>query len=112
MLPGAAAGAPEPEMDRLSNIIAQFNQTWGGAFSEPERIAEIINWKPEQVLEDEAYLNAKMNSGKQNAQIEHDSALAKLITSMVKCQTELYMQYMQNGEFKEWLNGEMFRATY
>ena len=108
----AAGGTQEPELDRLSNIIAEFNKTWGGNFSEPERVAEVINHMPGQVLEDEAYRNAKMNSDRQNAQIEHDSAVRRLVTAMVRCQTELYKAYSGNAEFREWLNGEMFRMTY
>ena len=110
----AAAGgqAREPEMDRLSNIVAEFNRLWGGEFTEPERVNEIINQMPNQVLEDEDYRNARMNSGRQNAQIEHDSALRRLITAMVRCQTELYKAYTGNEDFRDWLNGEMFRLTY
>ena len=110
----AAAGgqAREPEMDRLSNIVAEFNRLWGGEFTEPERVNEIINQIPNQVLEDEDYRNARMNSGRQNAQIEHDSALRRLITAMVRCQTELYKAYTGNEDFRDWLNGEMFRLTY
>ena len=67
---------------------------------------------PRQVMEDEAYRNAKINSDGQNAQIEHDSAVRRLITAMVQRQTELYKGYTEDGEFREWLNGEMFRATY
>ena len=110
----AAAGgqAREPEMDRLSNIIAEFNRLWGGEFTEPERVTEIINRMPSQVSEDDAYRNARLNSDRQNAQIEHDSAVRRLITAMVRCQTELYKAYNGNEEFGEWLNGEMFRMTY
>ena len=110
--PTGAGGAQEPELDRLSNIIAEFNKTWGGIFSEPDRVTEVINRMPEQVLEDQAYLNAKMNSDRQNAQIEHDSAVRRLVTAMVRRQTELYKAYSGNPDFREWLNGEMFRATY
>ena len=67
---------------------------------------------PQQLLEDEAYRNAKLNSDKQNAQIEHDSAVRRLVTAMVRCQTELYKAYTMDADFREWLNGEMFRATY
>ena len=112
VLASAAGQAHDPEMDRLSNIIAEFNKTWGGNFSEPERVTEVINQMPGQVLEDEAYRNAKLNSDRQNAQIEHDSAVRRLITAMVRCQTELYKAYSSNADFREWLNGEMFRATY
>ena len=112
VLPGAGGGTHEPEMDRLSNIIAEFNKTWGGTFSEPERVAEILNRMPDQVLEDEQYRNARTNSDRQNAQIEHDSAVRRLVTAMVRCQTELYKAYTGDADFREWLNGEMFRATY
>ena len=112
VLASAAGQANEPEMDRLSNIIAQFNQTWGGNFSEPERIAEVISQMPEQVLDDQAYRNAKMNSDKQNAQIEHDSAVMRLVTAMVRCQTELYKEYTGNPEFRDSLNETLFRLTY
>ena len=112
VLPGAGGGAHEAEMDRLSNIIAEFNKTWGGKFSDQEQIAEILNRMPKQVLEDEAYRNAKMNSDRQNAQIEHDSAVRRLVTAMVRCQTELYKAYSGDTDFREWLNAEMFRMTY
>ena len=110
----AAAGgqAREPEMDRLSNIIAEFNRLWGGEFTEPERVTEIINRMPSQVSEDDAYRNARLNSDRQNAQIEHDSAVRRLVTAMVRCQTELYKAYSGNPDFREWLNGELFRLTY
>ena len=112
VLASAAGHANEPEMDRLSNIIAQFNQTWGGSFSEPDRVAEVISQMPEQVLDDQAYRNAKMNSDKQNAPIEHDSAVMRLVTAMVRCQTELYKEYTGNPEFRDALNETLFRLTY
>ena len=112
VLTSASGRAHDPEMDRLSNIIAEFNKTWGENFSEPERVAEVINQMPGQVLEDEAYRNAKLNSDRQNAQIEHDSAVRRLITAMVRCQTELYKAYSSDADFREWLNAEMFRLTY
>ena len=111
-LPGAGGGAHEPEMDRLSNIINEFNKTWGGKFSDPGRVSEVLNRMPEQVLEDQQYQNARKNSGRQNAQVELDSALRRLVTSMVRCQTEIYKAYTEDREFRDWLNGEMFRATY
>ena len=112
VLASAAGHANEPELDRLSNIIAEFNKTWGGKFSDSKRVEEVLSRIPEQVLEDQQYQNARMNSGRQNAQVELNSALRRLVTSMVRCHTELYKAYTEDGEFREWLNGEMFRATY
>ena len=37
----------------------------------------------------------------QNAQVELDSALRRLITSMVRCHTELYKAYTEDGEFQD-----------
>ena len=112
VLASAGGQAHEPEMDRLSNIVADFNRMWGGEFTEPERVTEIINRMPGQVLEDGAYRNARLNSDRQNAQIEHDSAVRRLVTALVRCQTELYKAYTGNEAFRDWLNGEMFRLTY
>ena len=108
----AESRAQEPEMDRLSNIIAEFNKTWGGKFSDGKQVEEFLSRMPEQMLEDQQYQNARMNSGRQNAQIELDSALRRLVTSMVRCQTEFYKAYTEDGEFRDWLNREMFQATY
>ena len=112
VLTSSGGQAREPEMDRLSNIVAEFNRLWGGEFTEPELVNEVISQMPGQVLEDEDYRNARMNSDRQNAQIEHDSAVRRLITAMVRCQTELFKAYTGNKEFRDWLNGEMFRLTY
>ena len=65
---------------------------------------------PEQVLEDQQYQNTRKNSGRQNAQVELDSALMRLVTSMVRCQTEVPKAYTGDKDFHEWLNGEMYRA--
>ena len=67
---------------------------------------------PEQVLEDRQYQNTRMNSGRPNGQIELDWALRRLVTSMLRCQTELYKAYTEDRDFREWLNSEMFQATY
>ena len=67
---------------------------------------------PEQVLEDQQYQNARMNSGRQNAQVELDSRPQAAGHLNGEVPTELYKAYTEDGEFREWLNGEMFRATY
>ena len=112
VLPGAGGGAHDPEMDRLSNIITEFNKAWGGKFSDPRRVSEVLNRTPEQVLEDQHYHNARKNSGRQNTWGELDSVFKRLVTSMVRCQTDLYKAYTEDGNFREWLDREMFRETY
>ena len=109
---GSGGQRLEPEMEPLSRIVATFNELWGGDFTDPDQITRALQGIPEQVANDSAYKNARMNSDPQNARIEHDAALQRLITSMVRNQTELYKRYTENPEFREWLSGQVFWLTY
>ena len=109
---GGGGSLSEPDMDPLSQIIADFNLLWGDNFTDPDRVMDMINSMPDQVATDTAYQNAKRNSDAQNARIEHDAALMRLVTAMLRCNTELYRQYTENPEFKAWLSSKIFEATY
>jgi type I restriction enzyme R subunit len=109
---GGGGSLSEPDMDPLSKIIADFNLLWGDNFTDPDRVVDMINSMPDQVATDTAYQNAKRNSDAQNARIEHDAALMRLVTAMLRCNTELYRQYTENPEFKAWLSSKIFEATY
>ena len=63
-------------------------------------------------MADEAYRNARENSDKQNARIEHDAAMLRAIVEMISCSTDLYKLYTENDAFKSWLNDRMFELTY
>ena len=49
-----------------------------------------------RVAADKAYQNARQNSDKQNARIEHDKALGRVMTAVLKDDTELFKQFMDN----------------
>lgn len=49
--------------------------------------------KPYRVSVDTAYQNAKKNSDRQNARIEHDKALERGIVSLMKDDTELFKPF-------------------
>ena len=61
----------------------------------------MISRIPEQVLEDQKYQNARTNSGRQNAQVELDSAHRRLVTSMVRHKTEPYKAYTEERELRK-----------
>jgi len=67
---------------------------------------------PARVSADTAYQNAKKNSDRQNARIEHDKALARVIVSLMKDDTELFKQFSDNESFKKRLADTVFNATY
>ncbi|MDQ3546750.1 MAG: type I restriction endonuclease subunit R, partial [Verrucomicrobiota bacterium] len=104
---------PEPEIDKLSNIIQAFNDQFGGLFNDPnaveKRIIEVI---PPKVLADEKFQNAKQNSDRQNARIEHDKALKRVITSMFKDDAQLFKQFQDNESFRRWLTDTIFGLTF
>ena len=105
---------PEPELDRLSNIIRGFNDLFGNiAWEDSDRVRRLIATEiPEKVAADPAYQNAKKNSDKQNARIEHDKALAGVIVGLMKDDTELFKQFSDNPEFRRWLADTVFAATF
>jgi type I restriction enzyme R subunit len=105
---------PEPELDRLSNIIKSFNDLFGNiTWQDRDRIQRLITLDiPARVAADPAYQNAQRNSDKQNARIEHDNALARVVTGVVKDDTELFKQYFDNPDFRRWLADTVFAATY
>ena len=74
--------------------------------------AEIEQGMSSLFAADGAYQNARKNSDKQNARIEHDKALARVMTAVLKDDTELFKQFSDNEDFKKWLTDTVFTLTY
>jgi len=104
---------PEPEMDKLSNIIRAFNDQFGGLFNDPKGVEKrIMEEIPPKVSADPAYQNARKNPDRQNAKIEHDKALKRVITAMFKDDAQLFKQFQDNDSFRRWLTDTIFGMTY
>jgi type I restriction enzyme R subunit len=105
---------PEPELDRLSNILKVFNDHFGDIpWEDADRVRKLITETiPARVAEDSAYKNAQENSDKQNARIEHDAALVRVMTSVMKDDTELFKQFVDNKSFKRWMTDTVFGLTF
>ncbi|HOK57682.1 MAG TPA: hypothetical protein PL047_01545 [Methanothrix sp.] len=114
-VPTAGGGhKPEPELDRLSNIIKAFNDQFGNIpWTDADRVCKLITEEiPARVAADPAYQNARKHSDKQNARIEHDKALLRVMTALLKDDTELFKQFSDNESFRRWLNDTVFELTY
>ena len=111
---GGGGMKPEPEMDTLSVIVRAFNDRFGNIdWKDADRIRKVIAEDlPERVSADAKYRNAMANSDRENARIEHDKALERVVTEMVMDHTELFGQFNDNEGFKKWLADTIFRATY
>jgi type I restriction enzyme R subunit len=105
---------PEPELDLLSNILRAFNDQFGNiAWTDTDRVHKLITEEiPAKVAGDAAYQNAKRNNDKQNARIEHDKALQRVMNAVLKDDTELFKQFSDNESFRRWLSDTVFSVTY
>ena len=114
-VPGDGGGRRgEPELDRLSNILRTFNEHFGDIrWEDADRVQQlIIETIPERVREDTAFRNAQRNSDRQNARIEHDRALLRVMTAVMRDDTELFKQFMDNDSFKRWMTDTVFSLAY
>ncbi|MBC7084190.1 MAG: type I restriction endonuclease subunit R [Firmicutes bacterium] len=114
-VPTAGGGhKPEPELDRLSNIIKAFNDQFGNIpWTDADRVRKLITEEiPARVAADTAYQNARKYSDKQNARIEHDKALVRVMTALLQDDTELFKQFSDNEGFRRWLADTVFGLTY
>ncbi len=114
-VPASGGGhIPEPELDRLSNILRAFNEQFGNIdWKDADKIRKVITEEiPTRVAADKAYQNAMKYSDKQNARIEHDKALQRVIIELLTDHTELFKQFSDNPAFKKWLADSNFSLTY
>jgi type I restriction enzyme R subunit len=114
-LPADGGGSKaEPQLDLLSNILRTFNDQWGNiAWSDGDRVRRLIAEEiPQMVAVDPAYQNARKYSDKQNARIEHDEALRRVIVGLMKDDTDLFRLFSDNPDFKRWLADAVFGITY
>ncbi len=114
-VPTAGGGhLAEPELDRLSNILRAFNDLFGNiAWQDADRVRRMITEEiPQKVAADTAYSNARAHSDRQNARIEHDRALWRVIVGLMRDDTELFKQFSDNESFRKWLADTVFALTY
>ena len=104
----------EPELDHLSNILKTFNDQFGDIpWEDADRVRRLITEEiPAKVAGDTAYRNARENSDQQNARIEHDEALRRVMTAVLNDDMQLFKQFTDNDGFQRWLTDTVFGLTY
>ena len=61
---------------------------------------------------DTAFRNARENSDKENARIEHERVLMRVMAAVMKDDTELFRQFADNEGFKRWMSDTVFGLAY
>jgi hypothetical protein len=104
----------EAERDLLSNIVKTFNEQWGNVgWTDGDRVRRLISQDiPAQVAADGAYQNAMRNNDAQNARIEHDKALGRVMVGVLRDDMDLYKRFSDNEAFNKWLTSSIFAVTY
>jgi type I restriction enzyme R subunit len=112
--PSGGGGKGETDIDRLSAIVKTFNDQFGNIdWKDEDKIRRVIAEEiPARVAQDKAYQNALANSDKQNAKLEHDKALNRVVLELLSDHTELFKQFSDNPNFKRWLTDVVFESTY
>ena len=110
---GGGGYVPEPEMDRLSNLLKAFNDLFGDIdWDDKDRVRQLITETiPTRVAADAAFRNAMLNSDDANTRIEHGKALLRVVTSVMKDDTQLFKQFMDNEGFKRWMTDAVFELA-
>ena len=110
---GGGGYVQEPEMDRLSNLLKAFNDLFGDIdWDDKDRVRQLITETiPTRVAADAAFRNAMLNSDDANTRIEHGKALLRVVTSVMKDDTQLFKQFMDNEGFKRWMTDAVFELA-
>ncbi len=111
-VPGDAKGhKPDPELDRLSNILKTFNEQFGTLFTDTDRVAQRIRDDiAPKVAADAAYKNAKENTP-HTARMAHDQALGKVMQHLLKDDTQVYKQFVENESFRRFVGDMVYQLT-
>jgi type I restriction enzyme R subunit len=101
----------EPDLDRLSNILKNFNDQFGTLFTDGDRVIKRIRDDvAPKVGADEAFQNAKKNTPGA-AKIEHDKALSRVMLELLKNDTEIYKQFVQNESFRRFITDMVYQMS-
>ncbi|MCW2312729.1 type I restriction endonuclease subunit R [Rhodoferax antarcticus] len=102
---------PQPELDRLSNILKTFNDNFGTLFTDADRVAKRIREDiAPKVAADAAYQNAKENTP-HTARMAHDQALGREMQILLRDDTQIYKQFVENESFKRFVGDMVFAMT-
>lgn len=110
---GGGGSTSDPDFDRLSNILEEFNATFGGIeWEHPEEAIEQIRQLPERLAANENFSNAVRRNDEQNAEIESNNALFQIVVELLSEKTEFARNYLDNPQFQAFVNQRVFNQAY
>lgn len=109
---GTGGGKPEPEMDALSNIIKDFNDTYGNIeWKNRDEVQKQIEELPARIATSVDFVNAVKNGDTQVAQITFNDDITTIVAAMLEEKTEFVQTYFANTDFRNFVNTRVFDAA-
>ena len=109
---GTGGGKPQPEMDALSSIVKDFNDTYGNIeWKNRDEVQRQIEELPARIATSLDFVNAVRNGDKQVAQITFNDDIINIVASMLEEQTEFVQTYFANPDFQNFVNARVFQAA-
>lgn len=106
---GQPKGKSEPVMEKLSDILDEFNGINWLNVDEAKRQLEQL---PQRLQADEAFVNAVRNSNRETAMQQFSSSMMKIAVQMLNENTEFTRNYLDNPDFMNFINQRVFQTTY
>lgn len=106
---GQSKGKNEPVMEKLSEILDEFN---GINWLNKDQIKKQIDELPDRLKADEAFINAVRNSNKETAQQQFYKSMTMIAVQMLNENTEFTRNYLDNPDFKNFINQRVFQTVY
>jgi type I restriction enzyme R subunit len=112
--PDTSGSKYDPNIDRLSNIIQDFNDRFGNIdWTEKDQVRRFLFEElPQEISQDEEYQNAKQYSDRQNARITFEKKLVDKFQDFIFNHTEAYRKFTNDPDFKAWLSETLFKMDY
>ena len=109
---GIGGGKPEPEMDALSNIVKDFNDTYGNIeWKNRDEVQRQIEELPARIATSVDFVNAVRNGDRQVAQITFNDDIINIVAGMLEEKTEFVQTYFANQDFQNFVNARVFQAA-
>ena len=99
----------EPEMEYLSNIVKAFNDRFGTAFTNEDKVKKMTQDLMQDVANDQEFVNAFKHSDTQNAKITFEDVLKRKLIDHIETNFEVFKEYNDNKEFRDFFAGNMFQ---
>lgn len=109
---GTGSGKPTPEMDALSNIVKDFNDTYGNIeWKNRDEVQRQIEELPARIASSVDFVNAVRNGDRQVARITFNDDIINIVAGMLEEKTEFVQTYFANQDFQNFVNARVFQAA-